>query len=318
MLRTSRNAWPMHGRSTIHPALVSVLVAGCGQRPRPVEPSERALFQDLERHATVAAATGWRVDRLEVEKAMDSVLDSTCRVDTLDRRSLMAWLDARIRDLGGPVEVAWRKRGKDLAAVDDLLVLTRIKLLLARAEELALDCPFWLEPEHPFRGRQISQRRWQISLGGGGKGIAVLEGDRQDFSAGGAGRLLVGRTFADGDGLYIGAEVGASASFPKDDEGQRTSLQLGLDLVTPVVYRWTLTNTYVEAEVGWLGRSTEVDWSDFDHGAHVGVALGARALRTRFVFPGAALGVSWERTFVDGADRTTLKLGARVAFDLDL
>ena len=49
-----------------------------------------------------------------------------------------------------------------------------------------------------------------------------------------------------------------------------------------------------------------------------GVAFGARALRTRFLFPGAAYGFSWERTFSDGPDRMTLKVGARVAFDLDL
>jgi hypothetical protein len=36
------------------------------------------------------------------------------------------------------------------------------------------------------------------------------------------------------------------------------------------------------------------------------------------VFPGAALGVSWERTFLDGADAYTFKIGARVAFDLEL
>ena len=32
----------------------------------------------------------------------------------------------------------------------------------------------------------------------------------------------------------------------------------------------------------------------------------------------AALGVSWEHTFLDGEDLTTIKFGARVAFDLDL
>ena len=32
----------------------------------------------------------------------------------------------------------------------------------------------------------------------------------------------------------------------------------------------------------------------------------------------AALGVSWEHRFLDGEDLTTVKLGPRVAFDLDL
>jgi len=280
--------------------------------------SERALYQDLERQVTVAAATGWSIDRIEVDALVDAALDSTCRVDALDRRGLARWLDEEIRRLGGPVEQAWRERGKRLSAVDDLLVLTRIRMLLARAEERALDCPFWVETEHPFRGRQISEGTWQVSMGGGGKGIVVVQADELDLQFGGAGRLLFGRTFARGDALYVGAELGASASFPKDTMGERTALELGIDLVTPLVYRRTLTNTYLELEAGWLGHATEDDWGAFDHGVHVGAAFGGRALRTRFLFPGAAFGVSWERTFLDGPDVTSVKVGLRVAFDLDL
>ncbi|MDB4964152.1 MAG: hypothetical protein JWP01_4151 [Myxococcales bacterium] len=299
-------------------AVLVLAVAACARRPAPELPSERALFRDLERQVTVAAATGWSIDRLEVEEILEGSLDSVCRVDPLDRRALADWLEAEIRRQGGPADVAWKRRGRELSKVGDLLVLDRIRRVLARTEEMSLDCPFWLEPERPFRGRQISEGRWQISFGGGGKGSIVIEGENADVSFGGAGRLLLGRMFHNGNGLYLGAEIGGSAAFPRDEAGERTTLQLAADVVVPLVYRRTLTNSYVEFEAGWLGRSTEDDWGDIDHGVHVGVALGARALRTRFVFPGAALGISWERTFVDGADRTTIKVGARVAFDLDL
>jgi hypothetical protein len=304
----------------VHRAVLIVMLAvvgGCARRPAPVQPSQRALFRDLEREVTVAAATGWSIDRIEIDKIVESALQSTCRVDPLARRLLKEWLDDEIARQGGPVEEAYRKRGKSLGEIDDLLVLTRVRLLLVRAEELANDCPFWLEPEQPFRGRQISDGRWQITLGGGGKGIVVVQGDRVDLSFGGAGRLLVGRNFEDGDALYVGVEGGANATFPKDSSGARTSLVIGADFVVPVVYRRTLTNTYVELEAGWLGRTNEQDWGAFDHGVHVGAAVGARALRTRFLFPGAAFGISWERSFAD-TDITTLKVGARVAFDLDL
>ena len=298
--------------------LVLLVLAACARRPVPVEPSANALYRDLEREVTVAAATGWGVDRIEIDKLIESALDSTCRVDPLTRAQLRSWVDDAIAQRGGPVEEAWRRSGKKLSAVDDLLVLTRVRLVLVRAEELALDCPFWLEPEQPFRGRQISDGRWQLSFGGGGKGIATQQGSRLDISAGGSGRLLIGRTFAGGDALYAGLDAGASASFPKDESGERTSLVLGADVVAPVVYRRTLTNAYLEFEAGWLGRATENDWSSIDHGVHVGAAFGARALRTRFLFPGVALGISWERSFVPGDDLITLKVGARAAFDLDL
>lgn len=297
-------------------ALGAVVAAGCARRPAPVDPGARALFRDLERQVTVAATTGWSVDRLEVEELAEGAVDSACRVAPPVRHALRDWLAAEIARLGGPVELAWRARGKKLTAVSDLLVVTRIQRLLARAEELAAECPFWLEPEQPFRGRQVSERRWQFSFGGGGKGIVVARDDRVDLSFGGGGRFLIGRAFGAGHALSTGIELGASASFPKDGSGERTALVLGVDLVAPVVYRYTLTNTYVELESGWLGRTNEQDWGDFDHGVHVGAAVGARALRTRFVFPGAAFGVSYERTF--GDDVTLLKVGARVVFDLDL
>jgi hypothetical protein len=298
--------------------VVSIALVACSRGPRPQDPSASALYRDLERQVTVSATTGWSVDRIEIENILKGALDSVCRVEPLARRMLREWIDGELQRLGAPVETAYRERGRKLSNVEDLLVMTRVSKLLARAEEVANECPFWIEPEEPYRGRQISDQRWIISFGGGGKGILVQQGDRDDFRAGGAGRLLLGHAFGDGHALFGGIEIGASAAFPKDESGERSTLVIGVDLVTPIVYRRTLTNAYFEFEGGWLGHSTEADWGDFDHGMHVGFAFGARALRTRFVFPGAALGISYERTFLDGDDVRVIKLGARVAFDLDL
>lgn len=301
--------------------VIAVAACACASRPLPRDPTTSALYRDLERQVTVEGAKGWNIDRLEVDGLLSDALGSVCRVDPLARRSLRDWLDEQIAANGGPVERAWAERGKRMSKVGRLVVLTRVKMLLERADATAsMDCPFWVEIEEPFRGRQISDGRWQITLGGGGKGLFVHEGDRTDFSAGGAGRLLGGRVFDAHSALYAGLELGATASFPKDEAtGSRGNLVLGLDIVAPVVYRRTLTNAYWELEAGWLGRTTEEDLERVDQGAHVGFSIGGRALRTRFFFPGAALGVSWERTFTapDGADVTTLKLGARVAFDID-
>ena len=300
-------------------AAVIGLALGACRTPAPAQPSERTLFRDLERLVTIAETPGWGVDRVEIDKLMNPALDSVCRVDALERRSLASWIDAEITRKGGPVEEAYLRRGKRLKKVDDLLVLTRVKLVLARAEEMSLDCPFWLEAEHPFRGRQVSEQAWVVSLGGGGKGHIISQGTRQDLGFGGAARILFGRMFSDGDGLFVGAELNASGSFPRDEMGERTKLQVGADLVVPLVYRYVVTaNTHLEFSGGWLGRSTEDDWGDVDHGAHFGFAIGGRALRTRFLFPGAALGFSWERTFIDGDDRTVIKFGVRGGFDIEL
>jgi hypothetical protein len=297
---------------------IVIMLAACSRTPAPKDPTERALFRDLERQVTVAAATGWGVDKLEIDGMLDPALDSVCRVDALGRRGLREWVDAEITRNGGPVDIAWRERGKKMSNVSDLLVLHRVRLLLVRADELSLECPFWLEPENPFGGRQISEHRWQISIGGGGTGSVIKQGDRQDISAGGAGRLLIGRTFSEGNGLKIGVELGGSAQFPKDETGERASLELGVDIVTPIVYRHTLLNTYWEVEAGWLGHSNEDDWGSLDHGVHASFAFGGRALRQRFLFPGAVIAIAYERLLVDGDDQSTVKLGARVQFDWDL
>jgi hypothetical protein len=299
-------------------AAIVVLLAACSRTPAPKDPTERALYLDLQRHVTVTAATGWGIDKLEIEGVLDSTLDSVCRVDALGRRGLREWLDAEISRLGGPVEAAWRQRGKKLSKVDDLLTLHRVRLLLVRADEMSLECPFWIEPENPFEGRQISEHRWALAFGGGGTVSAFVQGDTRDVSAGGSGRLLIGRKLANGDGVYVGADVGGSAQIPKDETGERTSLTIGVDLMTPIVYRRTLLNTYWEVEAGWLAHSTEKDWGAVDQGVHLGFAFGGRALRQRFLFPGAVLGLAYERLFLAGDDLVTLKLGARVNFDWDL
>jgi hypothetical protein len=299
-------------------AAVALTAAGCA-RNLPRDPSAAALYRDLEREVTIAETTGWSIDRLEVQGILSDALDSVCRVDPLARRMLLTWLDEQIAARGGPVEAAWLAHGKDRGAIDELLILHRVRLVLDAADRVAgVDCPFWLAVEEPFRGRQISDDRWQLTMSGGGKAMLLHQGSRYDLSGGGAGRLLLGRTLGSRAGLYAGLELGATASFPKDELGNRGDLVIGIDIVTPIVYRHTLTNVYLEGELGWLGKTNEEDFEHLDHGLHLGVSIGARSLRTRFFFPGVAFGAAVERTFLDGDDLTTIKLGARVGLDIDL
>ncbi len=301
--------------------LLSTALAAACARTLPPERSAAALYRDLERIVGLQTTAGWQIDRVEVEQILPATLMSLCRVEPETRTSLLRWLDERIAALGGPVEDAYANRGRKLSRVKTLLLATRIRMVLARAMDAAAqDCPFWLDPTPSFRGRQISDGRWQLSLGGGGKGILVSQGGKQDIYFGGAGRILFGRGIDDRWSLYAGAEAGASASFPRDDEGGRGALVLGVDLVAPVVARYRFVNSYLEAEGGYLARVTE-DEHEPVHGMHIGAAFGGRATRTRWFFPGAVFAVSYERTFPrqsQGEPLQTLKLGFRVAFDVDL
>jgi hypothetical protein len=298
--------------------LVLALAAGC-LRQVPASPPAASLYRDLERIVTVTEAAGWYIDRIEIDGVLSEALESACRVPLGEREALAGWLDRAIAAAGGPVERAFKARGRKLGEVSDLLTLTRIRLLLARAISASReDCPFWMEPSAEFAGRQISDDRWQLSLGGGGKGILARKGGDGDLRFGGAGRLLLGRGFGSRSALYTGLELGGSGAFPRNDDGERGTLVIGYDAVVPLVYRYTLVNSYFEVEGGWLGTGTEEDLA-LENGVHFGAAFGARALRTRLLFPGAAIGVSWERTFPDqGAAQYTVKFGFRGAIDIDL
>jgi hypothetical protein len=304
------------------PVVLAALVAASGlacARHVPPERPAAALYRDLERVVTLTEATGWHIDRIEIDKLQSDALESACRVPAEDRARLLAWLDREIARAGGPVELAYRARGGDLDEVDRLLTLTRIRMVLARAVATAADdCPFWIRPSTEFAGRQISDDRWQLHASGGGKLMVARTGGDSDLRFGGAGRLLLGRGFGSRSAIYSGLELGGRGSFPRDDEGARTGLVLGLDVVAPVVYRHTLVNSYVEMEAGWLGTVTEGE-DGLDQGIHIGAAFGARAGRARWVFPGGALGISLERTFPsDGPAVYLFKIGFRAALDLDL
>jgi hypothetical protein len=234
---------------------------------------------------------------------------------------LRAWLDQQIAASGGEPGDAYRRANRDLGKISDLVELARVRMTLNRAiDTAARDCPFWVSPERDFRGRQILDDRWLFTFGGGGKGIIVSQGDRTDLNFGGAGRLLFGRAIGPRWTLMLGVEGGASASFPRDDGGDRGSLVLGLDLVTPIAARYRMVNSYVEAEVGFLTVLRETDAADPEPGVHIGFSIGGSASRRRWFLPGSALGVSYERTFPDGGDDPLqmLKFGLRAAIDIDL
>lgn len=301
--------------------MATAIAAGGCARTLPEEPATAALYRDLDRIVGVAETTGWYIDRVELNSIQVDTLLSVCAADPASREALLAWLDARIARMGGPIKEAYRERGKKISAIKELLHQHRIRMALARGMKTAdEDCPFWIEPSASFRGRQISDDRWHLSLGGGGKGILVSQSGEADVHFGGAGRLLFGRSFGDRISLYLGAEAGGNAQFPKDDMGERSNVVFGLDLVAPVVMRYTLVNGYWELEAGPLATINEVD-RELIPGLHVGVSVGGRATKTRWFFPGAAFGVSYERTFpgeMQGDPVTTIKVGFRVAFDVDL
>ncbi len=302
-------------------ASVAVLIAtatACS-RTLPPDRTAAALYRDLERAVTVQEAAGWGIDRSEIESLTPTALLSLCRTPLPGREALLAWLDARIVTLGGPVEDAWRARGKKLSRVQTLLDLTRMRMLLAAAAAAAPhDCPFYLEPRADFDGRQIIDDRWVLTLEGGGKAIITRRADlKPELTGGGAGRVLGGYTFGSRVTVRSGLELDASADFPRMPSGMTGNLQFAFDLAAPLVLRWHFVNSFADVETGYLMHFTE-DNTHLTPGVRVGLAFGANALRRLWLIPGVALAVSYERTFPDDGTPAlqVVKIGVRVSIDI--
>lgn len=297
--------------------LIAAFTMACASRPLPAPKVQSVLYRDLERLVSLSDSAGWQIDRLELDGMLENALLSVCQVDTATASALLDWLDVRASELGGPVAVAYEERGRDLGEVSELLEVERIRMLLRHAQNWRdSDCPFSVRIDPQFRGEQIFDDRFLLQVATGGKGILVEERGRADISFGGAGRLLIGRSFGAFLTAYIGAEIGAIASFPRDPDGGRSNLVLGLDGVAPLVLRWRFVNTYLEAEAGWYGHITE-DEKRLDNGYHLGIAVGGQASKQLWFqpfFPGAGLAVTYERA----GDLNAFKVGIRVSAELPL
>ncbi len=289
-------------------------MAACA-RALPQEASTAALHRDLERLVGLTSTEGWSIDRIEVEETLPDALLSVCRTTPETRTQLLTWLNGQIDSQGGSPQAIYEARGRDFDSIETLLSLTRIRMLLVRSIEAAdADCPFWIHPDENFAGQQILDGRWLLSVGGGGKGIVVSQAGEADLNFGGAGRILVGRAFGAHATVFTGVEIGGSAAFPKNEDGGRDDVAFAVDVVTPIVYRHRRVNSYWEVEAGYLAHLEEKT-SDVSNGGHIGISVGASGSRRRWLFPGAAFGISYEQIWQDDTLHV-LKLGFRVALDL--
>ncbi len=292
---------------------------------------QRALVRDAARVVDVRSSVGWLVDEAELQAALPHTMQAVCQVRPVDRAAALAWLDGQIAANGGDVVAVWRAKGKKLGAVEDLLLLTRTRLLLGRGDEWARlgRCPFWLEPAPAFAGVHTQGGRFILTLEGGGRVLQEFALGRVRYGGGGAGRLLVGYGISEAWALSAGLEFGGSARF--------TNLQLGEqrefpDLVglaaAPVLLRWQLGLT-VHAELE-SGPIAYIDYAradaetgrvslQYDLGWRVGVALGGTYLRLeQGAIPKFSVGVTVDRVpAVDGKPALTqVGVGVRTGIDL--
>jgi hypothetical protein len=253
---------------------------------------------------------------------MPDALESTCAVPVAARAALLARLDARVRDLGGPVEKAFVERGRDLDAVDELLVATRVRNLLAEAMRRApAECPFWVVPSPRFRGVQSDAHRFTVNLETDGILLVRHFAGALTVGGGGSGRLLLGRGLDPRWSLLVGGELGGGALFEQSQPRAGSAsapLPLTFTAAVPFVIRKHDLTWHYEAELAPIAyfeqRDTHVSW-----GGRAGILVGKSGLRFRGIMPWAGIGLAFEYVLADSVRPASwsIKGGARLGFDWD-
>ncbi len=302
-------------RLTLPLSLVA-LTFGCAHA-RPASPGANALFRDAVRVAELRTEGGWVVDRVEAEQALPSLLNSYCRAPLAARTEASQFVDAQITEQGGPVEAAWRARGKDLGAVDGLLLLTRTRFLLGEADKhAAQDCPFYLEPKESYRGVHTDAERYIVYAEAGARGVVSNLGSRFSFGAMTVVRVFGGYGLSNDRTLLIGLEGAASAQLSR---GSDTLIDNKPRLLTtfalPVILRNFATTRFFDIELSPTVIYTEVD-GGLGPGLRVAAAYGAQTLRLRGFMPMFAGFVSAEANRrPDGTLLYLFSLGGRGGID---
>lgn len=298
-------------------AIAAFVTWSAGARAEPLGEDARGLLADVERIVSVEQSLGWFVDRRAYEEVLPALLQSVCRAPPSARLEARAELERRSRQAGSS-RVLFARAGRELdSATKEALFLERQLGALAHALERAPhDCPFFVEPEPDFIGRQTDRNRFTLSLETGGMlQLRRTEGD-WTFGGGGTARLLPGWGFGGVVTVLAGAEFGGGAMIRP---GVRpTQLAINYFPAIPVVVRFHDVSWHYDLELAPVALF-QADDQDLSYGVRVGGTIGVAALRTRGFLPWAGLAVAVERYFENDARSaaTFLRGGLRVGLMWD-
>jgi hypothetical protein len=257
-----------------------------------------ALVRDISRIVGSEEGSGWFVDARALEEVYPAVMESLCRATPNAREHARALLTAEVKQHGDARKL-FEASGHELtSAMEDARrkqrELAAFEYAAARAET---ECPYWVEIEEQFRGRQGDADRFTLSLETGGLVQLRQTADTWTFGGGGYGRLLPGYGFGGEVTLLFGPEFGGGAMIRPGTSP--TEFVINYFPAVPVVMRFHDGSWQYDLEMAAVGLF-QADDPSLSYGARIGGSVGVKGLRTRNILPWAGLALAYEHYVASG------------------
>jgi len=261
----------------------------------PAAPADSAgadgLLSDLERIVQSTESSGWFADRVAFAEIEGPLLESVCRSSEAARSRARSILERRGKLLGNPEAIFAQNGRQETRQFQHALTNARQLGALTRALDSLGDCPFWIDQEVGFLGRQTDRQRFTLNVETGGNLQLRNSAGRWTFGGGGLGRILPGIGLGDQWTLLSGIEFGGGAMLRPG--GTQTEFLINYFPALPIVLRYRDLDWHYDVESGPVGIFN-ADNTRLSLGARLGGAVGVYALRTRNVIPWAGIALGYE------------------------
>ncbi len=269
------------------------------------------ILADVRRIVSAYESDGWFSDSNMYSEILPTMLQTVCRATQGARNGALKQLAARRP--ADPEQLYHRAGGELTDQVEQALTREREYQVLQRALSVAdEECPFWVEPELAYPGRQTVRNQWAIHLEGGGLAQLRLADSKLALGGGGSGRLLLGRGLGDHWSLLGGLELGGGALLRSNSDGQFT---INYIPAIPVVIRHRSQQWLYDLELAPVGLFQSHD-THISYGGRVGIMVGVSVLEAQGFLPWAGVAVLGEHLAPSG-DRGAqqfIRAGLRLGF----
>jgi hypothetical protein len=238
-----------------------------------------SLGADIERIVDAQESAGWFVDTDAVLEVRTPLLESVCRTPVSARRETLEQLEAESREAGSARSL-YEAEGREVTPVVERARFAERRLIALRTAMTwaERECPFWVEPDPEFAGRQSDRDRFTLSFESGGNAQVRRTEGAFTIGAGGVGRLLVGRGFGGGWSLLAGLEFGGGAMLKPRVE--QTEFVVNYFPAVPLKLRIHDVAWHYDFEVAPVALF-QADNTTVSYGGRLGFGVGFATLRTR-------------------------------------